>query len=114
MTDQPEVPEPPQAQRVAPPPAVKSIGPGAFTPRALPWQPGPARIDYARTTGPDGTEWIMVGHHTGNSTNVSYWLPEALEKALRNGLNFLGALPDGLILAGPDDLRGLDVPGAGG
>jgi hypothetical protein len=98
-------------RRVLAPAPVRAAGPGALTPRQLPWHPGPGRLDFARTASPDGEDWYLVTLDSGSSRTVVFFQREALEAALRRGLEFIGALPDGLMIATLDDLRGLPPKG---
>lgn len=73
----------------------------------MPWIGGPASVSFARIDR-DGQEplWAMVVD-TATSRSVSYWVAADLERMLRRGLDAIGAVPDGLVLATLDDLRGL-------
>jgi hypothetical protein len=105
------MPEPGDARPVAPPIPVSATGPGAFAERQMPWFPGPASMGWARSDQGD-TVWFILSLDSGSSRTVTFWRPDALEAALRKLLDFMGVLPDGLVLATADDLR--DLPSLGG
>lgn len=74
------------------------------------WVPGNCALNFVHlpsrspTTAPDLYAVII---DQGGNRNVTLWLKEPLEAALRRGLDALGVLPDGLLIAKPSDLPNL-------
>lgn len=73
--------------------------------RTVEWAATPCAVSYQRRVVHDEVELYVLIVDTGDNRNVTVWTREELERVLRNGLAFLGALPDGLIIAQPSDLR---------
>jgi hypothetical protein len=74
------------------------------------WAITPCRLTFQERTAPgdDGEPivYYLIVMDTGDNRNVTAWTRDELEAVLRKGLAVIGAIPDGIMLAGPDDLRG--------
>ena len=87
------------------------IDPNALPPRQDGYAPAPCTTQFTKVpvtnqAGVASTLWALT-IDTPDSRSVTFWTPEALERLLRRGLDALGVLPDGLVLATPDDMKGL-------
>ena len=64
------------------------------------WTSSPCRLQYQRRAVGDEEIYVLI-LDTGDARVMSVWTREELEQMLRNGLTFLGAIPDGLLLHDP-------------
>lgn len=83
----------------------RGIAPVPFG-REMGWSGMPARGGFQMMRTPQG-EVVVYTIDTPCARLVTFWTPKAMEAHLRAGLSLLGVMPDGLVLATPDDLRGL-------
>jgi len=89
--------------------AIPVVPDGLMPPRPD-WMAGATSVHFTKLQGEGQPDvWAMIVD-TSAARLVTFWPPAELEALLRQGLNSLGVLPDGLVLAGPDDLRNLGSP----
>jgi hypothetical protein len=77
--------------------------------RQIAWDTTPCYVSFQRRTVTDNNgsrETYMMIVDTRDNRSVTSWTRAELEAVCRTGLEFVGAIPDGIYLAGHDDLHG--------
>ncbi len=79
------------------------------TDRTIAWQGSEVQVHFDKLHDADNDQpevWTLTVD-TGSARVVTFWPREHIERLLRFGLDRIGALPDGLVIAGLDDLKDL-------
>lgn len=75
------------------------------------WEPSPTSVNFSRFTREGAPDLWAIIMDTSTTRVVTFWTREEMERLFRRGLDVIGALPDGLVLATPEDLGNLKPPG---